>query len=137
VIRELIVDDTPTTRELVRAVLESDPDIVVVGEAADGTEAVDMTAQLRPDVITMDVNMPVMNGYQATQIIMDSMPTPIVVLTTVTHEEMIHRGLDILLAGALDIVEKPSSLTARDYQIVGEELIAKIKAVAEVHPFRM
>jgi two-component system chemotaxis response regulator CheB len=137
VIRVLIVDDSVTTRELVRAVLESDPDLVVVGEAADGTEAVDMVAQLRPDVITMDVNMPVMNGYQATQVIMDTMPTPIIVLTSVTHQEMIHRGLDILLAGALDIVEKPSSLTARDYQMVGGELIAKIKAVAELHPFQL
>ena len=98
-IRVLIVEDSATTRELIKAVLTSEPDIEVIGEATDGVEGVAMAAQLRPDVITMDVNMPRMDGCEATRLIMMSRPTPIVVLTTVTRQEMIHKGLDILLAG--------------------------------------
>jgi two-component system chemotaxis response regulator CheB len=132
VIRVLIVDDSATTRALVRVVLEASQEIEVIGEAVDGSEAVDQAALLRPDVITMDVNMPVMNGYDATLEIMRTNPTPIVVLTSLRRDDLIHEGLDILLAGALDIVEKPSALAERDYRVVGEELVAKIKAVAGI-----
>ena len=131
-IRVLIVDDSATTRALVRVVLEASREIEVVGEAVNGREGVDLAAELRPDVITMDVNMPVMNGYDATLEIMTTCPTPIVVLTSLRRDDLIHEGLDILLAGALDIVEKPSALAERDYRVVGEELVGKIRAVADV-----
>jgi len=132
VIRVLIVDDSATTRALVRVVLEASKVIEVIGEAKDGREGVDLATSLRPDVITMDVNMPVMNGYEATLEIMGTNPTPIVVLTSLRRDDLIHEGLDILLAGALDIVEKPSAIGERDYRVVGEELVGKIKAVAGI-----
>ena len=128
----LIVDDSATTRALVRVVLEASKVIEVIGEAKDGREGVDLATSLRPDVITMDVNMPVMNGYEATLEIMGTNPTPIVVLTSLRRDDLIHEGLDILLAGALDIVEKPSAIGERDYRVVGEELVGKIKAVAGI-----
>lgn len=131
-IRVLIVDDSATTRALVRVVLEASKVIEVIGEAKDGREGVDLATSLRPDVITMDVNMPVMNGYEATLEIMGTNPTPIVVLTSLRRDDLIHEGLDILLAGALDIVEKPSAIGERDYRVVGEELVGKIKAVAGI-----
>ena len=131
-IRVLIVDDSATTRELIRAVLDAAPDIEVIAEATDGIEGVELTAKLAPDVVTMDVNMPQMNGYEATIEIMQAAPTPIVVVTTLSQQEMMGGGFDILLAGALEIVEKPSTLTGRDYQTVGEELIAKIRIVSQV-----
>jgi two-component system chemotaxis response regulator CheB len=131
-IRVLVVEDSATTRELITAILERVPDIQVVGQAADGLEGVELAEMLRPDVITMDINMPRLNGYEATKQIMDRVPTPIVVVTSISAQEMIHRGLDILLAGAVDIVQKPSSLDESSYQTIGEELVAKVKAAAQI-----
>ena len=135
-IRVLVVDDSPTAREAIVTVLNSVPEIEVVGEAVDGVEGVELAARLRPDVITMDILMPRMDGHEATRQIMDMMPTPIVVVTSVTRQEMIHRGLDILLAGALEIVQKPSSLTSQGFATISQELIAKVKAVSRIKPPR-
>ena len=132
-IRVLIIDDSTTARSLIRAIIDTDPNMQVVGEASDGLEGVEMAAELRPDVITMDVNMPYMNGYQATQVIMSSMPTPIVVVTSVSMDEMVHDGLNILLAGALEIVQKPSTLITRTPQSIADELLTKIIAVSQVN----
>ncbi len=133
VIRVLVVDDSMTARELLCAILTSDPEITVVGQAVDGQEAVDLVAELTPDVVTMDINMPRLDGYEATKRIMAETPTPIVVVTSVTREEMVHQGLDILLAGAVDIVEKPSALSERSFETIGEELVAKVKAVSHIN----
>lgn len=132
-IRVLVVDDSATARASIVAILGSDPEIEIVGQAIDGLEAVEMAVQLKPDVITMDIHMPKMNGYQATQQIMALNPTPIVVVTSITQQERVHQGLDILRAGALEIVQKPSSLATRDYQSVGAELITKVRAVSQIH----
>jgi two-component system chemotaxis response regulator CheB len=131
-IRVLVVDDSATAREAISAILNSAPDMRVIGQATDGIEAVQMTAELKPDAITMDINMPRMNGHDATQQIIATTPTPIVVVTTVSQHEMIHNGLDILLAGALEIVQKPSSLTAQGFETIQAELIAKVRAVAQI-----
>ncbi len=131
-IRVLVVDDSATAREALCVILRSEPSIQIVGEATDGVQGVELAAQLKPDVITMDINMPQMNGYEATRAIMASAPAPIVVVTSVTQEELVHQGLDILLAGALEIVQKPSSLADTSFESVRTELIAKIKAVAQI-----
>lgn len=131
-IRVLIVDDSPTMRQAIAAILQSDPEIRVVGEAADGAEGVAMVARLKPDVVTMDIQMPNLNGAEATRQIMAKTPTPIVVVTSVARREMVWQGFDILLAGALEIVQKPSSLSAQGLRTMGAELVAKVKAVSEV-----
>ena len=131
-IRVLIVDDSATTREAISAILGSASDIEVVGQATDGMEGVELAAQLRPDVITMDINMPRMNGNEATRQIMAFTPTPIVVVTTVTRQEMIREGLDILLAGALEIVQKPSAIAGQSFEVIQAELVAKVKAVSHI-----
>jgi two-component system chemotaxis response regulator CheB len=136
-IRVLVVDDSPTAREAICAILRSDPEIQIIGEAADGSQGVEMAGQLKPDVITMDINMPQMNGYEATRTIMALTPTPIVVVTSVSQADLVHQGLDILLAGALEIVQKPSSLSDKSFASVSAELIAKVKAVSQIkfpHP---
>lgn len=131
-IRVLVVEDSATARELITTILNDDAEIKVIGEATDGVEAVRLTAQLRPDVVTMDINMPRMDGFEATRRIMASSPTPIVVVTSVSNEEMVHRGLDILLAGAVEIVQKPSTLSRQDFQTISDELIAKVKAASQI-----
>ena len=131
-IRVLVVEDSPTAREHITAILGSEPDIEVVGEAVDGDEGVRETVRLQPDVVTMDINMPNMNGHQATELIMEEEPTPIVVVTSVTREEMIHEGLDILCSGALEIVQKPSALTTQAYDTIRQELLRKIRSVSGI-----
>ncbi len=131
-IRILVVDDSATAREAITAILNGAPDMTVVAQAADGVEAVRLTAALKPDVITMDINMPQMNGHEATRQIMAMTPTPIVVVTTVTQREMILQGLDILLDGALDIVQKPSRLSAEGFEAISAELVAKVRAVSQI-----
>jgi two-component system chemotaxis response regulator CheB len=131
-IRVLVVDDSATAREAITAMVNSAPDMRVIGQATDGIEAVQMTAELKPDAITMDINMPRMDGHEATQQIMAMTPTPIVVVTTVSQQEMVVSGFDILLAGALEIVQKPTSLTAQGFETIQAELIAKVRAVAQI-----
>jgi two-component system, chemotaxis family, protein-glutamate methylesterase/glutaminase len=131
-IRVLVVDDSATAREAITMMLRSTPDMEVVGEATDGEEGVELAARLKPDVITMDINMPRVNGHEATRRIMASTPTPIVVVTTVSHQEMIRQGLDILLVGALEIVQKPSALSVKGFEVIQAELIAKVREVAQI-----
>jgi two-component system, chemotaxis family, protein-glutamate methylesterase/glutaminase len=131
-VRVLIVDDSKTAREAIAAILKKDPAIQIVGQAVDGVEAVVLAAELKPDVITMDINMPKLNGYEATKQIMAQNPTPIVVLSSVTQEEMVHEGLNILLAGALEIVQKPGNLTTQNMDSIRAELIAKVKTVSQI-----
>ena len=130
--RVLVVDDSRVTRQVIAAILNADPQLRVVGMAADGLEGVRLAAELKPDVITMDLNMPHMGGGEATRLIMAAMPTPIVVVTSISREDQIHGGLDILLEGALEIVQKPGSLSEKSYQAISDELVAKVKAVADV-----
>jgi two-component system chemotaxis response regulator CheB len=131
-IRVLVVDDSATAREAISSILNSAPGIEVIGQAADGVEGVELAAQLEPDVITMDIHMPKMDGYEATRQIMAQNPTPIVVVTSVTRQEMIHQGLNILLAGAMEIVQKPSTLTGQGFQAIHRELVAKVQAVSQI-----
>ena len=132
-IRVLVVDDSATAREAITAILNKTPEIEVVGQAVDGVEGAELAARLKPDVITMDIKMPRMGGHEATQRIMATTPTPIVVVTSVTRQEMVHEGLDILLVGALEIVQKPSAITNQGFATISEELIAKVKAVSGIN----
>ena len=131
-IRVLVIDDSATARGAISAILNTAPDIQVVGQATDGSEGVRLAAELKPDAITMDINMPRMNGHEATQQIMSTNPTPIVVVTTLSQQELVQEGLDILLVGALEIVQKPSSLTAQGFETIQAELIAKVRAVSKI-----
>jgi two-component system, chemotaxis family, protein-glutamate methylesterase/glutaminase len=131
-IRVMVVDDSATTREAIRAILSHAPDMTVVGEATDGVEAVELAPRLEPDVITMDINMPRLNGYEATRQIMAERPTPIVVVTSLTQPELVRDGLDILLVGALEIVQKPSPVHGQGLEAIGNELLAKVRAVSEI-----
>ena len=133
-IRVLIVEDSPTERELLVHLLGEDPEIQVVGQAADGRQAVEMAARLQPDLITMDVVMPDMDGLEATRQIMAQRPTPIVIVTSHTDSPELNVAFEAMKAGALDVVAKPAGFDQEEGGDWGWELVAKVKALAAVRP---
>jgi len=106
VIRVLLAEDSKTQRELLVSLLDSDPEVEVIGEACDGEQAVEKAVLLRPDVIVMDVGMPRLNGLEATQRIMVEAPVPIVLVSQV-NKEVVKLAMDTLSAGALTVLQKP------------------------------
>ncbi|MDH7569783.1 MAG: response regulator, partial [Armatimonadota bacterium] len=125
----VVVDDLPSARHFVRAALEADTEITVVGEASNGAEGAAMVERLKPDVVTMDVMMPVMDGCTATERIMASRPTPIVAVTSLPLAD--GRVLARMLgAGALDVVGKAFGRDPARSAQFRAELVAKVKAAA-------
>lgn len=131
-VRVLIVDDSPVAREVLKDVLESDAEIRVVGMAGTGREAVELTARLRPDVVTMDLVMPGMNGMEATERIMARNPTPILFLSAFIGPDGAYSRSDALAAGALDVVEKPKAMPDPSWQREAGSLRQKVKSLAQV-----
>ena len=106
-VQVLVVDDSAVARGIISNFLNNDPDIDVIGTAKDGKEAIDLTAQLKPDLITMDINMPVMDGLAATEHIMAHQPTPILIVSSLVKSE-VDLAFRAMSLGALDAMEKPS-----------------------------
>src|SRR5690625_21102 len=109
-IRVLVVDDSAFMRKTISMMLEGDPEIEVVDTARDGLEACDKVAELRPDVVTLDIEMPRMDGLTALRKIMASTPVPVVMVSSLTREGAA-ATMEALQAGALDFVPKDSSGT--------------------------
>jgi two-component system chemotaxis response regulator CheB len=135
-LRILVVEDSLTIRRVLCAILTADPELEVIGEAEDGKRAIELCAQLRPDVMTLDMVMPVMSGLTATEYIMAYMPTPILIVSASTNRGELFKTYDALAAGAVDVLEKP---TAEDVGATWErqfvsavKLIARIKVIT--HP---
>src|SRR5439155_3021932 len=131
-IRVLVVDDSPTARALLVEILRSDPDIQVVGEAADGAAGVELTRKLRPDLVTMDVRMPRMDGFAATKEIMIAAPTPTVIVTTSVETREVEVAMQALRVGALAAIRKPPGPEAPGFEESAQKLIATVKAMAQV-----
>ena len=131
-LRVLIVDDSPTARGLLAGILGSDPDIQIVGEAVNGAEAIQQTRDLRPDLVTMDVHMPNMDGYGATKEIMIHWPTPIVIVTASLGARDVAATMRALEAGALTVLEKPVGSSSPLFEAQARQLIATVKAMADV-----
>ena len=128
-IKVLVVDDSAFMRKMIKQLVESDPDIEVVGSARDGVEGVEMALTLNPDVITMDIEMPRMNGLEATEAILERQHTPIIMVSSITKEGA-NATLDALDRGAVDYVSKNLVSSAIDMMKVQDELIGKVKAAA-------
>ncbi len=107
VIRVLVAEDSLTIRKYLCEVLAASPEFEVVGEAEDGKRAIELCAELRPDVVTMDMMMPVMTGLAATEFIMAYCPTPILIVSSSTNRGELFKTYDALAAGAVDVLEKP------------------------------
>lgn len=134
-IRVLLVDDSSFMRKVLHAIISADPHLEVVGQAKDGSEAIAMAQSLKPDVITMDINMPRMDGLQATEQIMSQNPRPIVVVSSETKDGAAST-LVALELGAIDFVPKPSSGVDLDMNSVGDDLNRKLKMAAKVRVVR-
>jgi two-component system chemotaxis response regulator CheB len=133
--RVLIVDDSAFMRKVLEQIFNSDDQLQVVGHAKDGREAVAMAESLKPDVITMDINMPHMDGLQATAQIMTTNPKPIVIVSSESREGAAG-SLKSLELGAIEFVGKPSSGIDLDMQSVKEELLRKVRMAAKVRVVR-
>src|SRR3954452_2363987 len=133
--RVLIVDDSAFMRKVLQGIIASDPQLEVCGEARDGRDAVTQTETLKPDVISMDINMPHMDGLQATEAIMSQNPRPIVIVSSESRE-----GADVTLKalelGAIDFVAKPSGGIDLDMNTVRDELVRKIRMSSKVRVVR-
>ena len=135
-IRVLVVDDSVVAREFLVHILTSDPDLEVIGTAHDGEAALEAAAQFKPDVITMDVNMPRMNGFEATRRIMETHPTPIVIVTASWEPVEVAASFRALEAGALAIIQRPRGIGHPDYETTAKELVQTVKLMSEVKVVR-
>ncbi|WP_137167743.1 protein-glutamate methylesterase/protein-glutamine glutaminase [Salinimonas lutimaris] len=129
VFKVLIVDDSTFYRRRVREILDEDRELEVVGEARNGQEALTMLTELSPDVVTMDVEMPVMDGISAVKAIMGKRPLPILMFSSLTHQGA-QATLDALEAGALDFLPKKFEEIAKDRRQVSSMLRTKVRLLA-------
>src|SRR5271166_666942 len=133
--RVLVVDDSAFMRKVLETIFNADEQLQVVGHAKDGREAVALAESLKPDVITMDINMPHVDGLQATAQIMTTNPRPIVIVSSESRDGAAST-LKALELGAIEFVAKPSSGIDLDMQSVKEDLLRKVRMAAKVRVVR-
>jgi two-component system chemotaxis response regulator CheB len=131
-IRVLIVDDSAGMRMMLEQIFGEDPAFEVAGLAGNGIEAVDAVERLSPDVVTMDIQMPYMDGLEATRRIMESKPTPIVILSGNLDEEEVASSFRAMESGALVAMPKPKGIVHPEYAADVANLVRKVKLMAEV-----
>lgn len=130
-VRVLVVDDSTFMRKSLTHLLESDSSVEVVGTAGDGREAIAMVKQVRPDVVLLDIEMPVMDGFTALAHIMAECPTPVLVLSALNKREATV-AIRSLEHGAVDFIPKPSGVISYDISKLQDEIITKVKIASEV-----
>jgi two-component system chemotaxis response regulator CheB len=131
-IKVLIVDDSKVVQEFMSHILTSDPQIKVAGVASSGREAIELARELRPDVITMDFHMPDMNGSEATRAIMETTPTPIVIVSGSMSTKDITRSFSLIEDGALAVVLRPPGTQHPDFVAASKELVQTVKLMSEI-----
>lgn len=135
-IRVLLAEDSKTCRALLTAVLESDRELRIVGQARDGEEAVALTERLRPNVVVMDAHMPVMDGFVATRNIMLKCPTPIVIVSATVDTAAVNSSMRALQAGALTLLPKPMSPASDGFEELAGQFVTTVRAMADVKVVR-
>lgn len=126
-IKVLIADDSALMRKVLKEIMMTDDDLCVIGTARDGQDAVDKVHELKPDVITMDINMPVMDGLTSMQYILSDYPNiPVIMISSLTTDGAL-TTFEALELGAFDFVAKPSGTISSNLYVVGMEIIQKVK----------
>ncbi|MDB4900142.1 MAG: chemotaxis response regulator protein-glutamate methylesterase [Gemmatimonadetes bacterium] len=134
-IRVLVAEDSATARALLVSLLSGEPDITVVGEATTGAEAVEMAERLAPDLVTMDVHMPELDGLEATKRIMTRSPRPILIVSSAAKDD-VELSLEATRSGALMVIAKPQGLQAPGFAADRRHLISMVRALAQVKVVR-
>jgi two-component system chemotaxis response regulator CheB len=135
-IQVLIVEDSPVSLALLAHILGADPDIRILGTAANGEDALDFLARKKPDVITMDVKMPKIDGYETTRRIMETQPVPIVIVTASHNRDAVVSTFKALEAGALAVVGKPEGIGHPEHAEAARKLVEIVKLMSEVKVVR-
>lgn len=135
-VKVLIVDDSKTLSQFLEFVLKQDPEIEIIGKCENGKQAVEFVQQQKPDLITMDIDMPVMNGLEATRQIMSSNPVPIIVVTASRNAKDSHISMEALAAGALTVLEKPLGFSHPDSEARLNRITKLVKIYSQVKVIR-
>lgn len=131
-INVLIVDDSAVSSDLLQYIIESSPELKVIGKVKNGLEALEFLKHHSPDVITMDIVMPQMDGFAATSKIMHDRPIPIIIISGTYQKENIEKSFRAMEAGALAILEKPKGPGDANFSMMSEAIVTSIKTVAGV-----
>ena len=129
-IRILIVDDSPVVTMMLKAIFEEQPDMEVIGSAHNGQDAVSKVANLQPDLVTMDIQMPVMDGLEATREIMSKHPVPIIVVSSAVAGKDAQTSFKAIEEGALWVIEKPPGISHPNFDLIRRELVDTARAMA-------
>jgi two-component system chemotaxis response regulator CheB len=128
--RVLVIEDSLTVRKHIVEALNADPELEVVGEAEDGKRGIELCQELRPDVVTLDMMLPVMSGLAATEYIMAYCPTPILVVSASTNRGDLFKTYEAMAAGALDVLEKP--VGDREDESWERRLVSTVKLISRI-----
>ncbi|MEI7811816.1 MAG: chemotaxis-specific protein-glutamate methyltransferase CheB [Ignavibacteria bacterium] len=136
IVKVLIVEDSLVMQELLLKVFSSEPRIYVMGCVRNGREAIEFVKKKKPDVITMDINMPVMNGFLATREIMETTPVPIIIVSETVNPKDVNDTFRSLQAGAVSIESKPGNYGTDKYHVYEKELCRKVLLMSEIKVIR-
>lgn len=125
-IKVLVVDDSAYSRQTIKNMLESDPDITVIGIASDGIDAMAKTLRLKPDLITLDFEMPEMDGFSFLRWLMKQKPTPVIMVSSYSDTKTVFKALEL---GAFDFIAKPTKRASVELRNIEKDLLNKVKGV--------
>jgi two-component system chemotaxis response regulator CheB len=135
-IRVLIVEDSPVIRQFLEHIIARDPRLEIAAAVETAEEALQILDRVSPDVISMDIRLPGMNGFEATQRIMRERPTPVVVVSASIEREDLQITMNALRAGALTVLEKPTGVTSNEYEALAERLCTQLAIMSQVKVVR-
>lgn len=129
-IKVLVVDDSAFSRQTIKKMLESEPDVQVVGIAVDGIDAMAKTLRLKPDLITLDFEMPEMDGFSFLRWLMVQRPTPVIMVSSYSDTRTVFKALEL---GAVDFIAKPTKRASEELKNIEKDLIAKVRGIKNLN----